>query len=159
MSVDLTEYAGVLARAVTPMGSEVSPPISNAIWGELLIDAFWRARLDGFLTDFTMDDDGSIAPISGTDDISRQWISLVVTYAAIGIISSRILATNTSFRAKAGPAEFEVQNSATVLAEMLKQLRAEKDRLMEDILSGRGATSVLLIDAYSVRESRLGGAC
>ena len=70
-------------------------------------------------------------------------------YAGITVLYNKILNTNTGFRAKAGPVEFEQQNSATVLAEMLKQLREAKDRILEQIETDE--TSTLVLDALSVR--------
>lgn len=80
----------------------------------------------------------------------REDLAMVILYAGIKMLRNRILNTDTSFKAKAGPVEFERQSSATMLAEMLKQLAKTKDRILEAADEAE-ATAVMLIDAYSTR--------
>lgn len=150
MAVDLSDYVDSLRREVTPLGSTMFDSITDNQLTPYLTDAFWEARLDGFLTGYTADDDGLVEPTAtGGDDLSLAGVALVVLYAGIRILRNRILNMNTGFRAKAGPVEFEQQNSATMLAEMLKQLRDRKNQLLDraDVVG----TDVILVDAYSVR--------
>ena len=70
-------------------------------------------------------------------------------YAGIKVLRNRILNMSVAFRAKAGPVEFEQQNSANMLSEMLRQLKATKDRIIEDL--DAQASDVLVLDAYSTR--------
>lgn len=152
MAVDLSEdeYIDSLKREVTPLGSSVFDAVDSAVWLGYLTDAFWEAKLDGFMVGYVADEDGEITNESGGADLPRQYIALVVLYAGIRVLRNRILNMNTGFRAKAGPVEFEQQNSATMLAEMLKQLRATKDRIIDELDSGE-VTSVLALDAFSAR--------
>lgn len=153
MPVDLSDYVGSLQRAVTPVGVDPAN-VTPATWTSYLTDAFWEARLDGFMKDYAADEDGIIAPLSTTGpDMSRQWVSLIVSYAAMQILTNNILAMKISFRAKAGPVEFEQQSSANAMTEMLKLLRATRDRLLLE-LSGNNVTDVHLVDAYCVRSFR-----
>jgi hypothetical protein len=150
MAVDLADYVDSLKREVIPMGTTLFADVNEDVWIGHLSDAFWEARLDGFLTGYVADADGVVTPESGTTDLDRRYIALVVLYAGIRVLRNRILNMNTGFRAKAGPVEFEQQNSATMLAEMLKQLRATKDRILDE-LDEAEATSVLYLDAFSTR--------
>jgi hypothetical protein len=150
MAVDLADYVDSLKREVIPMGTNLFADVNEDVWIGHLSDAFWEARLDGFLTGYVADADGVVTPESGTTDLDRRYIALVVLYAGIRVLRNRILNMNTGFRAKAGPVEFEQQNSATMLAEMLKQLRATKDRILDE-LDEAEATSVLYLDAFSTR--------
>lgn len=143
MAVDLSEYVDVLRREITPPGG-VSPLTDDQLTG-YLADALWEARLDGFLSDYSADPDGVVTP-----DISRDLIALLVVYAGIKILRNQILNTNTAFKAKAGPVEFETENSATMLVEMLRQLKAVKDRLL-DAENSYGMTTVQLVDGFTVR--------
>lgn len=150
MAVDLSEYAPTLRREVTPLGSTLFESITDTQLTPYLTDAFWEARLDGFLDGYTADEDGIVEPTeTGGEDLSLAGVALIVLYAGIKILRNRILNMNTGFRAKAGPVEFEQQNSATMLAEMLKQLRDRKNQLLDraDVVG----TDVILVDAYSVR--------
>lgn len=147
MAVDLGDYADSLRREITPVGTTLG--IQDDELTAYLTDAFWEARLDGFLEGYIADEDGLVEHEGGGRDLDRRYVALVVLYAGIRILRNRILNTNTSFRAKAGPVEFEQQSSATMLAEMLKQLRGTKDRIIEALDADE--TNVQILDAMSVR--------
>jgi len=150
MSVALATYKDSLTRTVVPMGSSLPSSVTSTVLTQYLVDAFWEARLDGLLEGYTCDVSGSITPLEGTEDLDRKWVSLIVLYAAIKILSNQILNTK-SLRAKAGPVEFEQTISATVLAEMLKQLRLTKNQILEELDSLVGQTDTFIFDAYSIR--------
>lgn len=160
MVVDLVDYIDALKREVQPPGSSIFDAVSQSDWVGYLTDAFWEARLDGFLTHWVAVENSStdvtIEPTTvGGDDMPRQYVALVVLYAGIRVLRNRILNTNTGFRAKAGPVEFEQQNSANLLSEMLKQLKATKDRIIESLeqqaVSNLPGGGVLVLDAFSAR--------
>lgn len=149
MAVDLADFVDSLKREVIPLGSGLFADVNDDQWTAYLSDAFWEARLDGFMEGYAADEDGLIEATS-SGELDRRYVALVVLYAGIRVLRNRILNMNTGFRAKAGPVEFEQQNSATMLAEMLKQLRSTKDRILQE-LDEAEATSVLALDAFSVR--------
>lgn len=150
MAVDLADYVETLKREVTPPGSSVFSNVSEEVWVGHLADAFWEARLDGFLSSWEANEDGIVTPtVSGGAELPRDRVALLVLYAGIRILRIQILNTNTAFRAVAGPVEFETQNSATMLKEMLQQLERIKGRLLEQ--ASAGGTPTYLIDGYSVR--------
>lgn len=155
MALDLSDYVESLQREVIPPGSNLFANVDATAWAGYLSDAFWEARLDGFLTGYSADDDGAVTRIVDTvpEDMPRQYVALVVLYAGIRVLRNKILNTQTSFRAKAGPVEYETQNGATMLAEMLKQLAATKNRLIEaaEQTSDVNTTVVAMFDAYSTR--------
>lgn len=151
MAVDLADHVESLKREVQPPGTELYAGVDDSDWVGYLADAFWEARLDGFLEGFTCDEEGVIEPTSGSDDIDRGSLALVILYAGIRVLRNRILNMGTGIRAKAGPVEFEQQSSATVLTEMLKQLRATKDRIITALDGSGTATSVAIFDAFSSR--------
>lgn len=155
MVVDLVDYVPSLKREVQPPGADLFADVLESAWVGYLGDAFWEARLDGFLEGYEVIENGPgdmfVQPRSpAAPDLPREAAALLVLYAGVRILRNRILNTNTSFRAKAGPVEFEQQNSATMLAEMLKQLKATKDRVIDSIDSG-DETGVMILDAYSTR--------
>lgn len=152
MAVDLSDeqYIASLQREVIPLGSTLFSSVGEDQWLGYLTDAFWEARLDGFLAGYVADEDGIVTNESGGADLDRRYIALIVLYAGIRVLRNRILNMNTGFRAKAGPVEFEQQNSATMLAEMLKQLRATKERIIEELDTSE-ETAVLYLDALSTR--------
>jgi hypothetical protein len=152
MAVDLSDdqFIASLKREVTPLGSTLFGGVADDEWLGYLTDAFWEAKLDGFLTGYVADEDGIVTHEASGPDLDRRYIALVVLYAGIKVLRNRILNMNTGFRAKAGPVEFEQQNSATMLAEMLKQLRTTKDRILEELEEAE-ATATMVLDALSVR--------
>ena len=155
MAVDLIDFVGSLKREVEPPGAVLFAGVTDAQWVGYLSDAFWEARLDGFLEGFTLDtgataDDVTLTSPTNDMAVERGAMALVILYAGVKVLRNRILNMTTSFRAKAGPVEFEQESgSATVLAEMLKQLKATKDRILENFNSAE--SDVLLLDAYSTR--------
>lgn len=153
MAVLLEDFVDALKREVQPPGVDLFSGVTNDMWIGYLSDAFWEARLDGFLEHYSTQETESgaveVVHIDGGVDLPRQMMALVILYAGIKVLRNRILNTNTSFRAKAGPVEFEQQNSATMLAEMLKQLKAMKDRIIEGLEDD--ATGVIMLDAFSAR--------
>lgn len=148
MAVDLGDYIESLQREVNPPGSTIFAAATEDDWLGYLADAFWEARMDGFLVGYTADDDGVVTPLSGSTDLPRQFVALIVLYAGVRILRTQILNTRTGLRAKAGPVEFEQQNSATMLAEMLKQLAASKQNLIIQI---QDQTPVYAWDATAKR--------
>lgn len=152
MAVDLAEdqFIASLKREVTPLGSTLFSNVTdNAVWLGYLTDAFWEAKLDGFMENY-VEEDGEVSHVSGGADLDRKYVALIVLYAGIRVLRNRILNMDTGFKAKAGPVEFEQQKSATMLAEMLKQLRATKDRVLTE-LDQAEETYALVLDALSVR--------
>lgn len=154
MAVDLADYVAALKREVEPPGTDIFTGVQSSEWIGYLSDAFWEARLDGFLSGYETDEGSSASDVlivpttPGAADLDRRGMALVILYAGVKVLRNRILNMNTQFRAKAGPVEFEQQNSATMLAEMLKQLKATKDRIIDAL---DGGTDVMILDAYSTR--------
>lgn len=159
MAVDMADYVPALKREVTPLGADPFASVEDASWVGYLADAFWEARLDGFLKGYEAIElgpgDVEVGPVSGSaeeaDQVPREQMALVILYAGIRVLRNQILNTNTAFRAKAGPVEFEQQTSATMLAEMLKQLKATKDRILDGLDDEVGQTGVMILDAFSTR--------
>lgn len=153
MAVELGDFVDALKREVQPPGTDVFTGVNDTAWIGYMSDAFWEARLDGLLADFSLVDETLKYIPSRDPDRERQAVALVILYAGIKVLRNRILnmGTSSKLRAKAGPVEFEQEgaNSATMLAEMLKQLKATKDRILDEIKNG--GSDVLILDAFSVR--------
>lgn len=151
MAVDLSEYVESLRREVTPPGSDLFVSVADDVFTGYLADAFWEARLDGFLAKWEADLDGIVTPLDVTgDDLPRELIGLVILYAGIKILRNRIMNLNTAFRAQAGPVNYEVENSANLLTELLKQLKDRKDQILESVKNA--PTPTYYFDAYSARQ-------
>lgn len=149
MAVDLSEFIETLKREVTPVGSTMYAGVNDSFWVGAMADAFWEARLDGLLVGYTCDEDGVVTPETpGGEEFPRSLVSVVALYAGIRVLRNQILNMGSaSF--KAGPVEYERQVSASMLTEMLKQLRSTKERLLDDFEQ----TSALVVDGLSVRST------
>lgn len=155
MSVDLAELIPSLKREVNPPGTDLFPTATDDdIWLGHLIDSFWEAKLFGFFKTYTSNSDGLVAPLNGLIDLGRDWQELIVLFAGGRIIRNELKNTNTSFRAVAGPVEFEVQNSAQLLRDILHDIRSKIDLALA-ALGAINSTTVAYIDSLIGREDSI----
>lgn len=156
MAVDLSDYVDVLRREITPPGSTLFADVTDDTLTSYLADAFWEARLDGLLSSWESTDDGIVSPVGGASELPRDRVALIVLYASIRMLRNHVLNLGTKFRAVAGPVEFETQNSANLLTDMLSQLKDTKNRLLDKEGELWGNTTTYVTDAYSVRNASQG---
>lgn len=114
----------------------------------LLSNAFAQAQLEGFFQTYMLNvDAATVAP-----DLPPAGHALVVLYAADRLMTLRLLGLRQRVLYEAGPVKYEVENSANLLTEMLRQLR---DRKLQVIASatgvGRAMTTVYTRDSYMER--------
>lgn len=167
MAVDLSDYVDSLRREVTPPGSTTFSSVADEVFVGYLADAFWEVRLDGFIEPYSSDPSGIILPINDPQvtagdvdytptpydpqkDIGRAEIALICLYAGIKIIRNNLMEKSTKIRAKAGPVEFEQDNSANFLVAMLQELTDTRKRLLYLKTFNQ---DVSLIDAFSARSA------
>ena len=149
MAVALDDLIDSLKREISPPGTNLFP---NATDDELLgnlSDAFWEMVLDGLVTGYESDGD-FITPVSGTTDLGRDMQQLIVFYAGVRIVRNEIRGRNTVFRTKAGPVEYETQQSANVLRDLLAELVRRRDFILYR-LSDAGAVGEGYIDMLAAR--------
>jgi hypothetical protein len=171
VAVDLLNLVDPLRREVNPPGSDLFPESTDDNWAGSLADAFWEIRLYGLLSGFEENaaarggpasfGEGIVTPLSVAEDydspsgyasvdLGRELQQLVVSWAAYKIVLARMGSLSTSFRARAGPVEYETQNAATVLKTILDQLKARLDYILNKLVYGSGS-SVELMDAVIER--------
>jgi hypothetical protein len=152
MAVDLSDLVESLQREVNAPGIDQLPDATTAQYTGNLSDSFWQAKLEGLITGYT-ESDGIVTPedtVNGVD-LPREQQQLIVFMAGMRIITNQLRDMKTTFRAKAGPVEYETQQSANLLVEILKNLRSQKASIL-DYLAEHGATSVTIIDAVRYRD-------
>lgn len=155
MAVDLADLLDSVKRECSPPGTDLFPDAIDDEWLGQLLDSFWEARLFGFFADFTADDDGLVSPVTdGDDDMGRTDQALIILFAGARVIRNELKNTNTSFRAQAGPVEFEVQNSAQLLRDILKDIRSKVDLALA-ALGTINSTTVAYIDSLVGREDSI----
>ena len=154
MPTTLADYVDSLRREITPLGDEDPySEVENTKLTGHLVDAFWEARLDGFMDGWRAGTDGTMTRDSGAEaDFPREKVALIVTYAGIRILRLRLMNTESHFKASAGPVEFETRNSAEVMRELLRQLQWRKEKFLEAL----ERTDVQVIDALTVRTLSVG---
>ena len=154
MAVDLGDLIESLKREVTAPGA-LAPGSDDDYLGHLQ-DAFWHARLRGAFAGYE-EADAIVTPINGTTDLPREQQQLIVLTAGLRIVRAALRNANTMFRAQAGPVEFETQQSAQTLKELLVQLEREFRLALEDALAGgASAGTVAYFDAVIQRTSSMG---
>lgn len=153
MSVDLGDLIEDLQSEVSPPGSDLFPDATDDDWLSNLRNAFWECILDGVIEGYE-ESDGIIDPESGTTDLSRNLQQLIVYYAGIRILKNRLSNLNTLFRTKAGPVEYETQNSAQVLKGLLDEAVRRRNYWLAT-LSENGESPTVYIDAIQSRHDSM----
>lgn len=150
MAVDLADLIPSVQRETSPPGTDLFPDAVDDDWLGQLQDSFWEAKLFQFFDDYT-ETDGLVSPISGSEDLSREEQQLIVLFAGVRVIRMKLLNTNTNFRAKAGPVEFETSNSANLLKEILKGLQDKIDQIYDQLSDSLGSVQTAYINSGFAR--------
>lgn len=149
MAIDLTDLVESLQREVNPPGTDLFPNATEDQWLGNLRDSFWEAKLFGFFDGFT-ESEGIVTPTSGSTDVTRAYQQLIVLFAGGRIITNELRNIKTVFRAQAGPVEYETQQSATLLRDILKEVRKKIEVLVEGI-GDFGETETTYINSLTAR--------
>lgn len=151
-AVYLTDLIPSLEAALSVPGttSQYSSATEDE-WVGKLKNAFWLATLDQVISGYTCDDDGVIAEVDGDGTLSGEMQYLIVLYACMDVVRNKLLQLKTVFRAKAGPVEYETQQSAQVLKALLDQYMTQRDRILET-LAAANHLSTFYIDAVRSRD-------
>lgn len=156
MAVDLADLIPSLQRETSPPGTDLFPDAGEEDWLGQLTDSFWEAKLFQFFGGYTSDVNGMVEPIdAAADDLSREDQQLIVLFAGIRSVRMKLMNTNTGFRAKAGPVEFETTNSANLLVEILKELQKKIDIIYAVLSSSLGQTQVYYFNSVVERTNSL----
>lgn len=154
MAADLSDLIDSLKRSINPPGIDLFPTTLDDEWLGRLQDAFWDARLDGLLEGYEVDDDGIVTPLTGTTDLTRDQLQVVVFYAAMNAIYNELRNLKTTFSAKAGPVSYETQQSANMLRDVGQMLKERKAIILAR-LGDLGSTPTYYIDAVIARTENL----
>lgn len=166
MAVDLNDLIDSLKREVNPPGVNLYPDAGYTDWSGHLRDAFWQARLFGTLTDWEENaaarggpsafSEGIVTPNDAEedydtdDDMMPDLQQLVVLYAGYRVTLSSLQNVKATFRAKAGPVEYETQKSASLLKSVLDAIKQKIDAALSN-LSDYGTVDVEVLDGMIQR--------
>ncbi len=155
-AVDITDLVENLEGMLTIPGQE--SPYDSATddeWTIKLVNAFWRAVLDGVIEGYEIDEDGLITPTSGDSTFPREYQQVVLLYSAVNIIQNQLLVLKTTFKAEAGAASYETGQSATVLNGLLSMIEQDKAILLERLSDvGPDGSSYYYDSAWQRRDNQ-----
>lgn len=152
MAVDLAELQDSLKRELNPPGTDLFPDATEDEWVGHLRDSFWEAKLFGFFDNFT-ESEGLVFS-SGSSELGRADQELIVLFAGARIVRNELKNKNTMFRAEAGSVSYEVQNSAQLLRDILRDIRSKVDLALAAIGDVNSST-VAYVDSLIAREDSI----
>lgn len=155
-TVDLEDLVPSVLAAVSEPGSVAFPDATTSQWIAKLANAFWDAKLNQFIgfANYT-ETEGTLSPIDGDDPIDRTLQQALVNFTAIDAIRNKLLNINTMFSAKAGPVEYETQQSAQLLKGILDDLMAQREQLLLLFADAGGYGHTYYFDSYLTRQDAL----
>lgn len=153
MAVDLSDLVELLQAEVDAPGEDSFPEAVENDWVNQLRSAFWEVVLDGVLTGYT-EDEGIVSPSSGSTDLSREYQQLIIFYAGVRVIRNKLRTIGTLFKAKAGPVEYETQNSAQVLKSIMDELVRRRNLILSR-LSDLGTIDSVYVDMVIQRDESM----
>lgn len=156
-SVDLYDLIPDLEGALNiPGATSRYANASEDEWAAKLKNAFWTAFNEGVISGFTCNEDALVSPLDASSDqtFGRDLQQIVILYVAINIIQNELLQLKTSIRSKAGPVEYEVQQSAQVLKGLMDSLLSQRDMVIKR-LSDLGYVPTYYLDSVRTRDAAL----
>ena len=153
-ALDLTDLVTPLQAALNIPGEDIYGTVSPTQWVTYLSNGFWEAYLDGLVLGY-VEADGEVTPISGTTVMPKDQQQLILMYAAIAITRLRLLNAQTVFRAKAGPVEYEVQQSAQVMKSLLEEFSERRRYILQRLADTGIARDMYYIDTYTARQNAI----
>jgi hypothetical protein len=152
-SIDLEDLVPDIKTEVNYPGSDAFPNSSDVEWKSHLRSGFWDAVMDGTIIGYE-ESDGIVTPKSGDTALDREFQQLIIFYAGMRIIRNQLLQMKTMSKYKAGPVEYEVQQSAQVLKGVLDML-TERRNIILTRLSDIGSSKTTYIDMVISRDIAL----
>lgn len=143
--MDLADLVPSIKRAVAPPGEfdTFFPNTTDDDLAALLADGVAEAQLDGFLSGSSLNLEDAVV----TPDLTSAQAALVVLYSSGRVLTTRLANLKNRTRYKAGSAEAETEQSASVLVELLRNMKERKAQLLQDVKYG-GGTSISMVDLY-----------
>ncbi len=156
MAVSLETLVPYFDAEVNPPGVTLYPNTSSGSKLFMLSNAFWELRLSSLLSNYE-EAEFVITPISGTTDIGRAEQQLIILFAAYSVALRAFQNVNSSFKAVAGPVEYEVQKSATTLKAVLDALKERLKGVVEVVNNSAAGTDTCVFDGVIARSASIAG--
>lgn len=153
-AVDLEDLIPDLVYSLSAPGEAEYDTVSPEEWVSRMRDAFWNAYNDGLLRGYR-ESDGSILPRSGSETMPRDEQQLIILYTGIAVLRSKLLNLQTVFRTKAGPVEYEVQQSAQIAKALLDDLSQRRTYILDRLAETEVARGIFVIDLFNARQQSI----
>lgn len=144
--MNLSDLVPSLKRALATPGTfaDLFPDTLDTDLTGTLADAVAECQLDGFLSTTSLNLANSTVDV----DLTASQQALVVLYAMGRVLNAKIANLKNRTRFKAGNAEAETEQSATIILELMRDVRGHKRRLLEEAKAGDLATAFAMVDLY-----------
>lgn len=154
--MDLTDLVPSLKRALASPGEfdATFPDSTDTDLAGTLADAVAECQLDGFLGGTTL----SILDATTTPDLTNPQQALVILYAMARVVTARVANLRNRTRYKAGNTEAETEQSASVLVQILRDVRERKRALLDDARAGNLSDAFAMVDMYVAKSIDYGAA-
>jgi len=153
-TVDLEDLVPDIIVALNIPGEDLYATVAPETWVGYLKDGFWNAVLEGLLSGYT-ESDGVISSTSGDEAMPRDLQQLIIMYTSIAVLRNRLFSLQTLFRAKAGPVEYEVQQSAQVMKALLDEFSERRKFILQRLSDSGTATGIYYFDSYLARQDSI----
>lgn len=152
---DLADLIPALKIEISSPGSTEFDAVTDGEWNQRLSNAFWEAHNDDLVPQWVEEEFVVSHRRKPELTFPRNLQQVVLTYAEIAVLRSQLKDWYTVERMKSGPVEYEIQRSAQVLTELLKDAQARLDKLVEN-LADSGAITTYVLNNYVTRQSAIG---
>ena len=148
MTLQVTDFVPALKRAVAPPGEfdSLFPDAGDDDMLGYLLDGIAESQLDGFFTTINVAPDGT-----SDTDLTSPMGALAIIYASSRVLQQVMRNMNTKTAYKAGPVSYEVDQSASVMAELLREAVARKAALLKLAQTAGAGETFIMADIYQVR--------
>lgn len=154
VSVDLSDLVDDLKAELNVPGNNSYPDATEDEWLNQMRNSFWEVVLDGLITGYT-ESDGIIKPNSSSGQkLGRDFQQIIIFYAGIRVVRNQLRDIQTVFRTKAGPVEYEVQQSAQVLKTLLDELTNRRKFILQRLSDG-GSSDAYYVDSLIARDDSI----
>jgi hypothetical protein len=151
--IDLNELIPSLVAQVSSPGQPLYEGVAEDDWLTYLLNGFYNAQLEGLLQGWSASEEGLVRESNGgTKTLTRDQQQIAVIYAAMDIVRNELRQLKSTFRAKAGPVEYETQQHATVLKTILDQLLSQKEIILDRLADSGGLSPSFYIDGVIARD-------
>jgi len=153
-TVDLADLVPDIIVALNIPGEDAYATVSPETWVGYLKDGFWNAILEGLLVGYT-EEDGVISSTVDDTAMPRDLQQLIIMYTSIAVLRNKLFSLQTLFRAKAGPVEYEVQQSAQVMKALLDEFSERRRFILQRLADTGSSTDIYYIDSYIARQEAI----